>query len=838
MQNSMWKLATLLGVVGVGCLVVMQVQKNLANQNSAVTQSESGGPTSETDSGSEPFGSADGKSAFDLDQFEPSTNQFEPAGDQFEPAGDQFEPKENISQASYEQSAFGSGDTPPVDQKEFDFGGFSPSETTTAAGESAPPDLFVEDSAPGTVPAAPPGTVTAAAPTTPDPLAPSEADAFGTPFGEDPAPGADVTLDNGADSNLWGADNDRPASSAAPASTPPQELPPIEDAFSDTAPPAGAGLFEEDPPAPQPGRVEIDLNAPELPGLNTTAPAPVRQDPETNRAPASSAAPATTPFDAEPFEPQPFDTTPQAAPRELPPVETDPSGGFSTGPPVQPVAFPDTDAAPDLANPSGNRAGMSDAAPGIRANPNARYSDKNFESVPHGTLRPQLRIEKTAPASASIGQPLIYAIRIRNVGNAVANDVVVEDQIPQGAKLTGTIPQAELIDGLLVWRFEQLQPEQQQEIRIRVIPEREGQIGSVATVNFKAEIGAQTTVTAPKLKLSLEGQKEAKVGETIVFRYRIANEGTGDATNVWIRNPLPPQLQHPEGSDLEYEVGDLPAGAARDVTLQLVAAGAGEIRNAAVVTADGGVSAPGEANVSILGAQLQVTRRGPARRYIGRNAVYENVVTNTTHRDAENATLIEHIPEGMKFVKATDGGQYNELKRTVAWAIPKVGSGESLSFRVQLMPTQAGSHESIVQIVEDTGFKARANSVTQIVHLNNMGLQLSELDGPVSVGEKVVFTITVRNRGTSTATRSVLMLDVPKELHVTEAGPVAARQQGTRVEFDAVPEIAPGESKQFQIAFDATGVATDVRLRASIQSDQMQQQLITEESITIYDDSQ
>ena len=39
MQNSMWKFATLLGVIGVGCLVIMQIQKGLpAQQASAASE--------------------------------------------------------------------------------------------------------------------------------------------------------------------------------------------------------------------------------------------------------------------------------------------------------------------------------------------------------------------------------------------------------------------------------------------------------------------------------------------------------------------------------------------------------------------------------------------------------------------------------------------------------------------------------------------------------------------------------------------------------------------------------------------------------------------------------
>ena len=118
-----------------------------------------------------------------------------------------------------------------------------------------------------------------------------------------------------------------------------------------------------------------------------------------------------------------------------------------------------------------------------------------------------------------------------------------------------------------------------------------------------------------------------------------------------------------------------------------------------------------------------------------------------------------------------------------------------------------------------------------------MGLQLSELAGPVAVGEKMVFTINVLNRGTSPATRAVLTIDVPPQLRVLDAGPLQANMVGNAVEFEAIKEIAPAGTQQFQISFEALQTVQNARLRAAIQTDQMPKQLITEESVTIYNDS-
>ncbi len=131
---------------------------------------------------------------------------------------------------------------------------------------------------------------------------------------------------------------------------------------------------------------------------------------------------------------------------------------------------------------------------------------------PRGEQRPQLTIDKQSPPTAVLGKPFIYSILIKNVGQSSAGHVTVEDEIPRGAKLTGTIPQAELVGKKLIWKSGTLQPNQERKISIRVIPIAEGPIGSVATVNFVAEVAAQTVVEKPELKVSINAPKEAPLG--------------------------------------------------------------------------------------------------------------------------------------------------------------------------------------------------------------------------------------------------------------------------------------------------------------------------------------
>nr|MCH9791254.1 DUF11 domain-containing protein [Planctomycetota bacterium] len=192
---------------------------------------------------------------------------------------------------------------------------------------------------------------------------------------------------------------------------------------------------------------------------------------------------------------------------------------------------------------------------------------------------PKMTIQKLAPPEAVLGQPFIYQVLVKNTGTTSAQDVVVEDRIPQGAKLTGTIPRAEQMNNRIIWRLGTMDPGTEKKISIRVIPEAAGQIGSVATVNFVTKVASETKITAPQLTIKTDQPAAVKPGEITVVNYTITNSGSGDAKNVYLRSIIPPQFTHPGGDDLEYSVGIIPAGETKQVQLKLKAIKPGAGKN-------------------------------------------------------------------------------------------------------------------------------------------------------------------------------------------------------------------------------------------------------------------
>lgn len=454
--------------------------------------------------------------------------------------------------------------------------------------------------------------------------------------------------------------------------------------------------------------------------------------------------------------------------------------------------------------------------------------------APLTSHRPALKIQKTAPPNAILGQPMIYNILVTNTGQAAAHQVVVEDEIPKGSQLQGTIPRAELIDKRLVWRLGTIGPGAERKISIRVVPTSEGQIGSVATVNFVAEVAAQTLITAPRLRVDLSAPKQVSLGDPVVLNFKVSNDGTGEAKGVFLRDLIPDGLRHPDGNDLEYEVGTLAAGKSLDVKLTLVATKPGTVINRVVITADGGLSTEARAKVEVIGSQFSVTRSGPSRAIIGRATTYTNTISNDFDNLIKAATVVETLPEGVEFVEATDGGSFDPDKRLVIWHLDDVEARQKRALRITVIPQAAGPYESTVKVADTFGGQAEVVAKTDVIGFASLSIGLADVDGTLAIGEGASVKLRIRNRGSVPAHNVVVRLVMPPQMQlVSAAGPVEYKIAGAELVFDAIPVIAPDAEEVLEVALTAHKPG-DARLRFLLQSSEMKVPLAHDESIIVF----
>ncbi len=180
--------------------------------------------------------------------------------------------------------------------------------------------------------------------------------------------------------------------------------------------------------------------------------------------------------------------------------------------------------------------------------PNAPHWEKNTALVNEtpgqrlldGAQNPSLQLQKRAPEEVQVGQAATFTLVVRNVGNATAHDVTVLDRVPRGTRMTRTSPPAqEDGEGGLVWKIGEMPAGAEQTITLELIPESEGEIGSVASVTFASQASVRSISTQPRLEVTQHSENKVLVGESVNIRMQVTNVGTGVARDVWLEEEVP-----------------------------------------------------------------------------------------------------------------------------------------------------------------------------------------------------------------------------------------------------------------------------------------------------------
>ena len=391
---------------------------------------------------------------------------------------------------------------------------------------------------------------------------------------------------------------------------------------------------------------------------------------------------------------------------------------------------------------------------------------------------------------------MVYEIVVKNSGVVAAQGVTVEDVVPSGLQIEATKPQAQLDGRRLSWRLGTLEPGASETIAVRVIPLSEGTVGGVATVHFDNQReGAPST--GPRLQINVDAPRKATVGQTVAVTFKIRNLGSTLATGVLIHNVLPAGLRHPAGDDLEFEIGDLPPGGVREVTLQMQAAQAGTAVNRSIVTADGAVSEEAVTQLDLIGPALDVARTGTRRLNPGKKGRFVNTVTNPTTNPLARVTLTETVPAGLEFVEAGEGGRYDESRRTVTWELGPLGPREARSVSLSLGTAGRGSQISVVRASDPSGASGEAVGTLQVVGTPALSIEAPDLPGAIDAGQEAQATYRIYNRGTDAALNTRVVLSIPGNLEVVtvdgpvkyQSGAVGGARQRTEIRLDPIRSI-------------------------------------------------
>lgn len=454
-----------------------------------------------------------------------------------------------------------------------------------------------------------------------------------------------------------------------------------------------------------------------------------------------------------------------------------------------------------------------------------------------GPQTPSLTLEKLVPPEVQVGLPAKFQVRVRNVGEVPAEQVLIRDEVPVGTNFVDASPQAtRTADGAVYWEVGGLPPGEEVVVSMDVMPVTEGQVGSVATVSFQASATARSRSTKPELVLELTGPKQVLVGEPVRFAIKLSNPGTGAATQVVLEEDVPPGLSHSSGSRLEYEVGRIEPGQTRHLELTLHAAQPGQVLNTLLARADAGLAVKETVEMQVVAPKLQVGIEGPARRYLERQATFTVSVANPGTAPAHDVELVAQLPAGLKFVSTNNAGYYDQSRHSVIWSLQQLPAGEMGKAQFTAMPTDMGEQRVRAEGKAQMGLESSEDLNLVVEGIAALLFSVGDQMDPIEVGGQTAYEIKVVNQGSKAATNVRLAALVPDGMQPLGAkGPTIEQVQGQRVMFEPVSRLEPKQEATFRITVQG-GSAGDHRFRVQLTSDEMSTPVTKEESTRVYED--
>ncbi|GEM_PF-2220425 len=210
------------------------------------------------------------------------------------------------------------------------------------------------------------------------------------------------------------------------------------------------------------------------------------------------------------------------------------------------------------------------------------------KDVSPGPKELNVTVSRDLPEETAVGQLTSYRILVTNRGRKTVDRVTVEERLPQGFRAVETIPPSSLQDEKLVWQLGALKPDEQRELRVKVMPTKFGPVENIVTVRPVVAEVAKTLVsgpTLPTLQLDVSAPFQVTFGESCVVQFKVTNAGTQQFDRVILRAALPARLSHRKGRSLDYHVDSLMPGETRHVqlTMRSEAVGSGKLNVGLVV---------------------------------------------------------------------------------------------------------------------------------------------------------------------------------------------------------------------------------------------------------------
>ena len=362
----------------------------------------------------------------------------------------------------------------------------------------------------------------------------------------------------------------------------------------------------------------------------------------------------------------------------------------------------------------------------------------------------------------NFGDNVTYSVTVTNDGIGDANNVVVCDILGKGLKFLnadGNFTYDEKT-GTITWIVD-LAKGETKTFNVNVTVLSYGDLSNKVVVGNKTVI---KNITVPEINPGKEINIEVpNFGDNVTYTVIVNNTGKVNATNVVVDDKLGEGLVFVSASDggvynettrtITWII-NLTAGETKYLYVNTTVSAYGNITNSVIVgnkTFNKNVTVP---------EIIPIKEVNSSDIHIGDEITYTIAVSNPGKTNATNIVIKDVLPEGLKFINASNGGVYNPATGIITWIV-NITANSTVDLTVVANVTKSGNITNTVNVGNKT-----ANCTIESKDIADLEIHIVADKSEIYIGDSVVCTVTVINNGPSDAINTIANVLVPNTLSI------------------------------------------------------------------------
>ena len=376
---------------------------------------------------------------------------------------------------------------------------------------------------------------------------------------------------------------------------------------------------------------------------------------------------------------------------------------------------------------------------------------------------PEINSNKTVNNEIpNFGDNVTYSVTVTNDGIGDANNVVVCDILGKGLKFLnadGNFTYDEKT-GTITWIVD-LAKGETKTFNVNVTVLSYGDLSNKVVVGNKTVI---KNITVPEINPGKEINIEVpNFGDNVTYTVIVNNTGKVNATNVVVADKLGEGLTFVNASNggvynettrtITWII-NLTVGETKYLYVNTTVSAYGNITNSVIVgnkTFNKNVTVP---------EIIPVKEVNSSDIHIGDEITYTIAVSNPGKTNATNIVIKDVLPEGLKFINASNGGVYDPATGIITWIV-NITANSTVDLTVVANVTKSGNITNTVNVGNKT-----ANCTIESKDIVDLEIHIVADKSEIYIGDSVVCTVTVINNGPSDAINTIANVFVPNTLSI------------------------------------------------------------------------